>query len=172
MPEMTLLQNTTTQEAYSLLIFIVNHLEVFDIIIMNGDTRKHPFHLHGHMFQIVSRAQDYTSSDPALNPPINESQVNSIRRDTILIPPGTSVALRIIADNPSAWFFHCHIEWHLEVGLVMQIIEAPLVAQQRNAANALPKEMYDHCTVLNFPTSGNVTGLASTTDLDGLPSGP
>ncbi|KAH9948017.1 Fet3 protein [Amylocystis lapponica] len=169
MSEMTLLQNATTQEAYGPLTFVVDHLEVFDIVIMNGDTGKHPFHLHGHTFQIVNRAQDYTSSDPALNPPINESQVNPIRRDTVLIPPGTSVALRVIADNPGAWFFHCHIEWHLEVGLAMQIIEAPLVAQQRNA---LPQEMYDHCAALGFPTAGNAAGLASTTDLDGLPSGP
>ena len=64
-------------------------------------------HLHGHVFQIVNRATDYTSSDPTLNPPINESQVNPIRRDTVLIPSGQSVALRVIADNPGAWFFHC-----------------------------------------------------------------
>lgn len=64
-------------------------------------------HLHGHKVQIVNRAEDYTSSDPTLNPPIVEGQANPIRRDTIGVPGGSSVALRVMADNPGAWIFHC-----------------------------------------------------------------
>ena len=62
-----------------------------------------------------------------------------------------------------------HIEWHLEVGLAMQLIEAPLEAQQRNT---VPQLMYDNCKALNLPFSGNAAGFASTTQLDGLPLGP
>lgn len=57
--------------------------------------------------QIVNRAEDYTSDDPALNPPIVEGQVNPIRRDTIQVPSMHSVTLRFVADNPGAWLFHC-----------------------------------------------------------------
>ena len=57
--------------------------------------------------QIVNRAQDYTSSDPALNPPLVEGQANPMRRDTVQIPAKNSVTLRVIGDNPGAWFFHC-----------------------------------------------------------------
>jgi iron transport multicopper oxidase len=64
-------------------------------------------HLHGHKFQIVNRVTDYTSTDPVLNPPIEEGQANPMRRDTVQVPPGSSVALRIISDNPGAWMFHC-----------------------------------------------------------------
>jgi iron transport multicopper oxidase len=149
------------------------------------DDQHHIFsHLHGHKFQIVGRSEDYSSDDPALNPPIVEGQENPMRRDTIMIPPMGSATLRIIADNPGAWFFHCkclhaycgsllkitgHIEWHLESGLAVQIIEAPLLAQQRNA---VPQLMYDNCKVLNRPFSGNAAGFASAADLDGLPLGP
>ncbi|KAJ7926302.1 hypothetical protein B0H13DRAFT_1599644, partial [Mycena leptocephala] len=38
-----------------------------------------------------------------------------------------------VADNPGTWFFHCHIEWHLDVGLAVQLIEAPLIAQKFKA---------------------------------------
>lgn len=57
--------------------------------------------------QLVGRAQDYTSDDPELNPPLNNSQANPMRRDTVQVPSGTSVTLRVVADNPGAWFFHC-----------------------------------------------------------------
>ena len=64
-------------------------------------------HLHGHKFQIVGRAQNYTSDDPTLNPPIVEGQANPIRRDTVQVPEGTSATLRFVADNPGVWLFHC-----------------------------------------------------------------
>ena len=64
-------------------------------------------HLHGHKMQLVGRSQDYTSSDPTLNPQLNESQPNPMRRDTVQVPSGQSVTLRVVADNPGVWFFHC-----------------------------------------------------------------
>ncbi|KIP07399.1 hypothetical protein PHLGIDRAFT_38701, partial [Phlebiopsis gigantea 11061_1 CR5-6] len=54
-----------------------------------------------------------------------ETQVIPIRRDTVQVPPGEGVALRVVADNPGAWMFHCHIEWHLEAGLAGTFLEAP-----------------------------------------------
>jgi len=57
--------------------------------------------------QIVGRSEDYTSTDPALNPPIVEGQKNPMRRDTVQVPSMHSVTLRVIADNPGIWFFHC-----------------------------------------------------------------
>ncbi|KAI8611839.1 Cupredoxin [Chytriomyces sp. MP71] len=31
--------------------------------------------------------------------------------------------IRFIADNPGAWIFHCHIAWHLAVGLSVTLVE-------------------------------------------------
>jgi iron transport multicopper oxidase len=61
-------------------------------------------HIHGHKFQIVGRAADYTSDDPTLNPPLVEGQVNPVRRDTVQVPSMSSVTMRFIADNPGAWY--------------------------------------------------------------------
>ncbi|KAF9809804.1 hypothetical protein IEO21_07247 [Rhodonia placenta] len=169
MSALTLGANASVAEAYGPQSFVVDHLDVVDIVVKNADTGKHPFHLHGHTMQLVNFAADYTSDDPSLNPPINESQANPMRRDTVLIPAGSAYTFRIVADNPGVWFFHCHIEWHLEVGLAIQLVEAPLVAQQRNS---MPSYMNDQCAALGLPYSGNAAGFASTTDLSGLTVGP
>lgn len=56
--------------------------------------------------QIVNTATDYTSNDTSLNPPLVEGQANPMRRDTVTIPGGGSVTLRLVANNPGAWIFH------------------------------------------------------------------
>ncbi|KAK0449587.1 Fet3 protein [Desarmillaria tabescens] len=161
--------NATVESAYTPLSFVVDYGDIVDIVIKNGDAGKHPFHLHGHKPMIVGRATDYTSDDPLLNPPIVEGQANPIRRDTVHIPSMGSATLRVVADNPGTWFLHCHIEWHLQVGLAITLIEAPLVAQQRNR---VPQAIYDNCQALGTPFSGNAAGHDSTTDLSGLTLGP
>jgi len=161
--------NATTADAYGPLSFVVDQFDVVDIVIKNGDAGKHPFHLHGHKPMLVGRAQNYTSDDPTLNPPLVEGQANPMRRDTVQIPSMNSVTLRLTADNPGVWMLHCHIEWHLQAGLAIQLVEAPLTMQQRNS---VPQYLYDQCQDLDKPISGNAAGHASVTDLSGLPLGP
>lgn len=131
-------------------------------------------HLHGHQFQIVNRATDYTSDDPALNPPIVEGQSNPVRRDTVAVESGASATLRFVANNPGAWIFHCHIEWHLEAGLAVTFITAPeqMTAAATDGTHPIPQTMYDQCAAVGQPSSGNAAGLNSTTDLTGLTLGP
>ncbi|TDL21948.1 Fet3 protein [Rickenella mellea] len=169
--------NASVVNVYGPGSYVLNEGDIVDIVLMNSDVGKHPFHLHGHKFQIVNRAQDYTSDDPTLNPPLTEGQANPIRRDTVQVPGGTSATLRFVADNPGVWFFHCHIEWHLEVGLAIELISAPLTLQSRIASNAPgqpipPPELIQQCAAQGIPTSGNAAGHNSTTDLSGLKLGP
>ncbi|KIJ61411.1 multicopper oxidase [Hydnomerulius pinastri MD-312] len=171
MSELSLGSNATVQEAYGPYSYMLDHLEVVDIVIKNADKGMHPFHLHGHKFQIVNRADQYNSTDPALNPPLVEGQANPMRRDTVAIPAGSSVTLRVVADNPGAWLLHCHVEWHLQAGLAVQFIEAPIQAQER-AVGQVPSFIYDQCAALGNLDSGNAAGHASATDLSGLPLGP
>jgi len=117
--------------AFGELAFTLDELSVVDIVVKNGDAGKHPLyvpllasprhvvvellshsHIHGHKFQIVSRGDDYTSDDPTLNPPLTEGQANPLRRDTIQLLSMQAATLRFVADNPGAWLFHCHIDWH------------------------------------------------------------
>lgn len=88
---------------------ILKHMDMIEIVINNLDAGSHPIHIHGTQFQVVHKSQDITSTDPAINPPFVEGQINPMRRDTIGIPGGGSATLRFRADNPGAWFVHCHI---------------------------------------------------------------
>ncbi|KAF8073914.1 laccase [Lyophyllum atratum] len=50
--------------------------------------------------------------------------VNPVRRDTV----NTGVAdgnatIRFVTDNAGPWFLHCHIDWHLELGLAVVFAE-------------------------------------------------
>jgi iron transport multicopper oxidase len=171
MSALTLGDNATSQVAYGPYSYVFNYGDVIDLVVQNGDTGKHPFHLHGYKVQILNRATDYTSNDPSLNPPLIEGQANPMRRDTVTITGGGSVTLRFVANNPGAWLFHCHVEWHLESGLAVQFITAPLQIQEQ-AQGRVPAFMFEQCSSIGVPSSGNAAGHASATDLSGLPLGP
>lgn len=145
------------------------HLANVRLTVYNWDAGFHPFHLHGHEFQVIEKSFDVTSNDSLINPGIVEGQTNPSRRDTITIPPTGRVVLQWRADNPGAWFFHCHIDWHLSSGLAVVMIEAP---EKFQAQTTLPDQITDQCKWWNLPTSGNVVGLNSTTDFKGQPWGP
>ncbi|KAG2222226.1 hypothetical protein INT45_010639 [Circinella minor] len=144
---------------------ILDHLSMVEIVLNNLDAGAHPFHLHGHVFQIVGRGAGVYDGD--------ESKVekwyleNPIQRDTVQVPAESFTIIRFRADNPGVWFFHCHIEWHLESGLAVTFIEAPEVAQQRMT---LPQAFNDICEAGNIPTNGNGAGKEGL-DLKGAPSG-
>ena len=40
-------------------------------------------------------------------------------KDTIQVPPGGYVILRTKLDNAGTWIFHCHINFHVEIGMAM-----------------------------------------------------
>lgn len=85
--------------------YVLKHNDVIEIVINNQDPGKHPFHLHGHAFQVIYRsdteAGDYNGNTTF--PPV------PMRRDTVLAPPNGNVILRFRADNPGLWLFHCHL---------------------------------------------------------------
>ena len=47
---------------------------------------------------------------------------NPLRRDTASVEAFGWILLRLVADNAGAWAFHCHISWHTEAGLLMQLL--------------------------------------------------
>ncbi|KAI8376300.1 Cupredoxin [Radiomyces spectabilis] len=143
---------------------VLKHLDMVEVVLNNLDAGAHPFHLHGHVFQIVARGPGvYTG---------NRSQAvwsldNPTRRDTVQVPAESFTIIRFRADNPGVWIFHCHIEWHLESGLAATFIEAPDVAQQRMK---LPQSFKDLCAASNIPAEANAAGKQGL-DLKGAPSG-
>ena len=39
----------------------------------------------------------------------------AVKKDTVIVPDGGYTIIRFLADNPGWWFFHCHLEFHVEV---------------------------------------------------------
>lgn len=80
---------------------------------------SHPFHIHGFGFEVIdmgTREQFLSGATPyryaSHNPPT---------KDTISVPRNGFARLRLRANNPGYWFFHCHFEWHLHVGMGLTV---------------------------------------------------
>lgn len=61
----------------------------------------HPFHLHGHTFQVVG-------TDGGEIP-----ETARWPEATILIPVGSARTIEFVADNPGDWAVHCHMTHHV-----------------------------------------------------------
>lgn len=143
---------------------VLKHLDMVEIVLINLDAGDHPFHLHGHSFQMVGRGKGvYDGNNSAVEWHLD----NPARRDTISVPAESFVLIRFRADNPGVWIFHCHIEWHLESGLAAVFVEAPDVVQQRMT---LPQAFIDTCKASNMPYVGNAAAKSGL-DLKGAPDG-
>ncbi|KAJ5633512.1 ferro-O2-oxidoreductase [Penicillium herquei] len=151
---------------------VLDHNAVVEIVLENQDTGSHPFHLHGHAFQLVTRYPSYgadfydysAGTTFATYNSSNETITSSFptypaRRDTLVLPPGGYFVIRFVADNPGVWFFHCHIDWHLAQGLAMTFVEAPMVLQQRLT---VPDDHWEVCRAASVPDVGNAA--ANTVD--------
>ncbi|CAH2072233.1 unnamed protein product [Thlaspi arvense] len=93
---------------------------VVDVILQNANVLKgknseiHPWHLHGHDFWVLGYGEG------RFRPGVDEKTYNLRNpplRNTVALYPFGWTALRFVTDNPGVWFFHCHIEPHLGMGM-------------------------------------------------------
>ena len=84
-------------------IFTVRENELIEVVMQNQTGMAHPMHLHGHYFKVVA---------------INNVSIKGALRDTVLVPPSTTVTIRFAADNPGNWAFHCHHIYHMNAGMM------------------------------------------------------
>ncbi|KAI9508590.1 laccase [Russula earlei] len=117
----------------------------------------HPVHLHGHNFHVVRSAGNstYNFNDPVI-------------RDVVSIGlAGDDVTIRFMTDNPGPWFFHCHIDWHLNAGFAVVFAEdVPDVKAQVNP----PQAWENLCPRYNNFIDNNTS--SGPVDLTGLQSFP
>ena len=85
---------------------IVREGERVEMVLRNTTMMSHPMHLHGHHFQVVA---------------IDGQRMQGAVRDTVLVPPGSSVTIAFDADNPGRWAFHCHNLYHMAVGMMTTV---------------------------------------------------
>jgi FtsP/CotA-like multicopper oxidase with cupredoxin domain len=76
------------------------------IEMVNSTMMAHPMHLHGHAFQVVA---------------INGHPLAGAVRDTVLVPPMSSVTIAFDANNPGRWAFHCHNLYHMVTGMMTEV---------------------------------------------------
>ena len=50
---------------------------------------------------------------------IKRNLKNPPAKDTIALPNGGFAVLRFVAKNPGIWMFHCHIDFHSELGMTL-----------------------------------------------------
>ncbi|KAE9605754.1 hypothetical protein Lal_00024498 [Lupinus albus] len=78
---------------------------------------NHPIHFHGYSFYVVGYGtgnyNPLTAQFNLVDPPY---------MNTIGVPVGGWAVIRFVADNPGAWYMHCHIEIHQSWGLGMVFI--------------------------------------------------
>ncbi|CZR67928.1 related to laccase precursor [Phialocephala subalpina] len=86
-------------------------------VIDTTNAQPHPIHLHGHDFYILAQGDGTFSNDTTLN------LTNPPRRDVAMLPGAGYLVIAFVTDNPGAWLMHCHIGWHTDEGLALQILE-------------------------------------------------
>ncbi|PQE26747.1 Iron transport multicopper oxidase FET3 protein [Rutstroemia sp. NJR-2017a BVV2] len=145
--------------------FVLKHNDVVEVVINNADTGSHPFHLHGHNFQVIARYPafgdqfyEYCDADSGVTYDTNNHTAfpeYPARRDVLVIPPQGYFVIRFVADNPGVWFFHCHIDWHLSQGLASVFIEASDLIQEKIT---VPANHYAACAAAGVATEDNAAG--------------
>ncbi|RLV89401.1 Iron transport multicopper oxidase FET3 [Spathaspora sp. JA1] len=140
--------------------FVLQPNDVVDVVVNNLDTGKHPFHMHGHAFQVIERHEAIDDNDPPVG--FNSSDHAAwpeypMIRDTVYVLPQSYMVLRFKADNPGVWMFHCHIEWHLDQGLAILLVEDPM-GIQNDPSQQITDNHKQICEKVGVPWEGNAAG--------------
>ncbi|KAL3230438.1 Uncharacterized protein RNJ44_00887 [Nakaseomyces bracarensis] len=100
-----------------------------DIIINSIEHMRHPWHLHGHRFQVLSMGLGGEGKLSSSNSKAQQKYQDDISywqnhpeeipmtRDSINIPGRSFAVLRIKTKDYGKWLLHCHVEWHVSKGL-------------------------------------------------------
>lgn len=69
-------------------------------VMKNKTMMRHPMHLHGHFFRVVTPQGEY-----------------SVLKHTVDVAPMETVTIEFAANEEKDWFFHCHILYHMDAGM-------------------------------------------------------
>ncbi|CAL9738623.1 putative multicopper oxidase Gmc1p [Monosporozyma servazzii] len=114
------------------------------IVINSLDHMRHPWHLHGYDFQVVSMGEGgegplyledtessaYHKFSKDLSYWDNGDEKVPMTRDSINIPGNSFAVIRFIPNRIGKWLFHCHVEWHMGKGLgyIIEVVDSAATA--------------------------------------------
>jgi FtsP/CotA-like multicopper oxidase with cupredoxin domain len=73
-------------------------------VLINDTMMEHPVHLHGLWSELENGQGDFR--------PL---------KHTILVKPGERLGYLVTADVPGRWAFHCHLLYHMELGMFREV---------------------------------------------------
>jgi FtsP/CotA-like multicopper oxidase with cupredoxin domain len=98
----------------------------------------HPIHLHGHDAYVLGQGTGQFSAAANMGQLIF---TNPPRRDVMQLQGGGWLVVAYPTDNPGAWLMHCHIAFHVGMGLSVQFLER----KQDITLPATGSEWYQNC---------------------------
>jgi CopA family copper-resistance protein len=74
-------------------------------VMINDTMMEHPIHLHGFLFEVENGQGDRLPF-----------------KHTINVKPGERMSFVFTADEPGHWAFHCHLLYHMEMGMFRTVV--------------------------------------------------
>lgn len=74
------------------------------IVLVNDTMMTHPIHLHGMWSDLEDANGEFM-----------------VRKHTIDMPPGSRRSYRVTADALGRWAYHCHLLYHMEMGMFREV---------------------------------------------------
>jgi len=74
------------------------------VVLVNDTMMTHPIHLHGMWSDLEDENGEFM-----------------VRKHTIDMPPGSRRSYRVTADALGRWAYHCHLLYHMEMGMFREV---------------------------------------------------
>lgn len=75
--------------------------------LVNDTMMEHPIHLHGLWSELENGHGEHRPY-----------------KHTIIVKPGGKLSYLVTADEPGAWAYHCHLLYHMEMGMFRAVVVA------------------------------------------------
>ncbi|WP_192561766.1 copper resistance system multicopper oxidase [Pseudomonas gozinkensis] len=83
---------------------LLKYGERIRLVLVNDTMMTHPIHLHGMWSDLEDENGNF-----------------QVRKHTIDMPPGTCRSYRVTADALGRWAYHCHLLYHMEMGMFREV---------------------------------------------------
>ncbi|APQ05677.1 copper resistance system multicopper oxidase [Pseudomonas alliivorans] len=83
---------------------VLKYGERVRIVLVNDTMMTHPIHLHGMWSDLEDEDGNFR-----------------VRKHTIDMPPGSKRSYRVTADALGRWAYHCHLLYHMEMGMFREV---------------------------------------------------